>query len=143
MTAADDAGNLGVFPDSARIVGADLTLGGIAAAELAAEFGTPLVVYCESTLRARARALLAAVDGGHVAFGTKAFANVAILRLLREEGIRADVASAGELEFARAAGFGGDEIVVHGNNKDEAFLRDAAAEGATVVLDAPDEAELA
>ena len=82
-------------------------------------------------------------DGGHVAFGTKAFANVAVLRLLREEGIRADVASAGELEFARAAGFGGDEIVVHGNNKGEAFLRDAAAEGATVVLDAPDEAVMA
>ena len=54
-----------------------------------------------------------------------------------------DVASTGELAFARAAGFGGDEIVVHGNNKDEAFLARAAAEGATVVLDAPDEAELA
>jgi diaminopimelate decarboxylase len=134
---------LEVFPDSARIVGADLKIGDVAAADLAREFGTPLVVYCESTLRARARALLAAADGGHVAFGTKAFANVAVLRLLREEGIRADVASAGELEFARAAGFHGEEIVVHGNNKDEAFLRDAAAEGATVVLDAPDEAVLA
>ena len=136
-------GVLGLFPDSARIVGADLTIGDVAAADLAEEFGTPLVVYCESTLRARARALLAAVDGGHVAFGTKAFANVAVLRLLREEGIRADVASAGELEFARVAGLNGDEIVVHGNNKGEAFLRDAAAEGATVVLDAPDEAVLA
>jgi diaminopimelate decarboxylase len=144
MAGPDDAGNvLEVFPDSARIVGADLTIGDLAAADLAGEFGTPLVVYCESTLRARARALLAAVDGGHVAFGTKAFANVAVLRLLREEGIRADVASAGELEFARAAGLSGDEIVVHGNNKGEAFLRDAAAEGATVVLDAPDEAVLA
>jgi diaminopimelate decarboxylase len=144
MAGPNDAGNvLEVFPDSARIVGADLTIGDVAAADLAAEFGTPLVVYCESTLRARARALLAAVDGGHVAFGTKAFANVAVLRLLREEGVRADVASSGELEFARAAGFHGEEIVVHGNNKDEAFLRDAAAEGATVVLDAPDEAVLA
>ena len=66
-----------------------------------------------------------------------------MLRLLREEGIGVDVASAGELAFARAAGFRGEEIVVHGNNKDEAFLREAAAEGATVVLDAPDEAELA
>jgi diaminopimelate decarboxylase len=144
MAGPDEPGNvLEVFPDSARIVGADLTIGDVAAADLAGEFGTPLVVYCESTLRARARALLAAADGGHVAFGTKAFANVAVLRLLREEGIRADVASAGELEFARAAGFCGDEIVVHGNNKGEAFLLDAAAEGGTVVLDAPDEAMLA
>lgn len=81
--------------------------------------------------------------GGHVAFGTKAFANVEVLRLLREEGIGADVASAGELAFARAAGFRGDEIVVHGNNKDEAFLRAAGSEGAAVVLDARDEAALA
>jgi diaminopimelate decarboxylase len=136
-------GLLTLFPDSALIEGAELTLGGMSAAALAEEFGTPLVVYCEQTLRARARSLKAAVAGGHIAFGTKAFANVAILRLLRDEGIGADVASIGELAFARAAGFHGEEIVVHGNNKDDAFLREAAGEGATVVLDAPDEAALA
>ena len=134
---------LTLFPDSALIEGAELTIGGVPANALAQEFGTPLVVYCESTLRSGARAMKAAVAGGHVAFGTKAFANVAILRLLRDEGIGADVASTGELAFARAAGFHGDEIVVHGNNKNDALLRAAANEGATVVLDAPDEAELA
>ena len=72
-------------------------------------------------------------------FGTKAFPNVALLRLLREEGIGADVATAGELAFARAAGLSGAELVVHGNNKDEEFLRLAASEGAPVVFDAPDE----
>ncbi len=134
---------LALFPGSARVEGPELSLGGVRAAELAAEYGTPLVVYCEETLRSRARALRQAVAGGRVAFGTKAFPNVALLRLLREEGIGADVASAGELAFARAAGLSGDELVVHGNNKDEAFLREAAADDATVVLDAPDEAELA
>lgn len=118
-------------------------LGGVPAAALAGDFGTPLVVYCETTLRARARALKAAITGGHVAFGTKAFSNVAILKLFREEGIGCDVASTGELAFARAAGFRGDEIIVHGNNKDAALLAEAGAEGAIVVLDAPDEAELA
>ncbi|MEO5633592.1 diaminopimelate decarboxylase [Gaiella sp.] len=134
---------LDLFPDSARIKGATLTLGGLTADELAAEFGTPLVVYCEETLRARARSLRAAVTGGHVAFGAKAFSNVAVLKLFREEGLGVDVASTGELAFARAAGFRGDEIIVHGNNKDAALLAEAGAEGATVVLDAPDEAELA
>lgn len=134
---------LGLFPDSARIEGADLVVGGMSATALAEHFGTPLVVYCGDTLRSRARSLKAATGGGHLAFGTKAFANVAVMRLLRAEGIGADVASAGELAFARAAGFRGEEIIVHGNNKDEAFLRDAADEGATVVLDAPDEAALA
>ncbi len=134
---------LELFPDSARLDGGDLVVGGVAVQALAAEFGTPLVVYCEETIRARAQALRAAVAGGHVAFGTKAFANVAVLRILREEGLGADVASTGELAFARAAGFAADELIVHGNNKDVALLAEAAAEGATVVLDAPDEAELA
>ncbi len=134
---------LELFPDSASVDGGDLSIGGVSVVALASEFGTPLVVYCEETIRTRARALRGAVAGGHIAFGTKAFANVAVLRLLREEGLGADVASTGELAFARAAGFAGDELIVHGNNKDEALLAEAGAEGATVVLDAPDEAELA
>lgn len=133
---------LDLFPLSARLERDELALGGLAATELAQRFGTPLVVLCEETLRRRARALRAA-GGGFVAFGTKAFPNVALLRLLREEGIGADVASAGELAFARAAGLGGQELVVHGNNKDAELLARAAAEDAAVVLDCPDEAELA
>ncbi|TMM06152.1 MAG: diaminopimelate decarboxylase [Actinobacteria bacterium] len=131
-----------LFPASARIQDGELMLGGLRAAELAEQFGTPLVVYCKETLHRQARALLAAT-GGRVAYGTKAFPNVALLRLLRAEGIGADVASAGELAFARAAGHTGDELVVHGNNKDESFLAEAAHLDATVVLDAPDEARLA
>jgi len=138
-----DEAVLELFPGTAEVEGPDLALGGLCTSALATEFGTPLVVYCEETLRARARALKTAAAGGHVAFGTKAFANVAVLRVLRSEGLGADVASLGELAFARAAGFRGDEIVVHGNNKDEGFLAEAASEGATVVLDAPDEAEVA
>jgi diaminopimelate decarboxylase len=134
---------LDLFPTSARIDNNELLVGGIQASELADRFGTPLVVYCEETIRSRATALRAAIGEGRIVFGTKAFPNVALLRLLREEGIGADVASAGELAFARAAGLTGAELVVHGNNKDEAFLREAARDGATVVLDAPDEAALA
>ncbi len=135
---------LEVLPVSARVENGALTLGGVSASELADRFGTPLVVYCEETLRQQARSLLAAAEpDGRVFYGTKAFANVAALRLLREEGIGADVASTGELAFARAAGFAGADLVVHGNNKDEALLREAAGEGAPIVLDAPDEAELA
>ena len=135
---------LDLFPNSARLEQGELVLGGMSASDLADRFGTPLVVYCEETVRERARAFTDAVgEGGRVFFGTKAFANVALLRLLREEGIGADVASSGELAFARAAGLTGADLVVHGNNKGVEFLRESAAEGAPVVLDAPDEAELA
>jgi diaminopimelate decarboxylase len=132
-----------LFPDSAVVEGDRLLLGGVEASRLAEKHGTPLVVYCEATLRARARALRAALGGGRLYYGTKAFANVALLRLLREEGVGADVASEGELALARASGLTGAELVVHGNNKNEAFLAAAAAEGAPVVLDGADEAELA
>jgi len=135
---------LALFPDSAALEGASLAIGGLTAEALAEEHGTPLVVLCEETVRANARALRAALGhDGRVFFGTKAFPNVALLRLLDEEGIGADVASEGELAFARRAGLGGDRLVVHGNNKEEAFLRAAAASGAPVVLDAADEAGLA
>jgi len=135
---------LTLFPDSAALDGASLTLGGLRAESLADEHGTPLVVVCEDTIRAGAHALRTAVgDDGRVFFGTKAFPNVALLRLLADEGIGADVASGGELAFARRAGLGGDQLVVHGNNKDAVFLRGAGSIGAPVVLDAPDEAGLA
>jgi diaminopimelate decarboxylase len=134
---------LALFPESAALRGTELTIGGVTAARLADEHGTPLLVLCEATIRERARALREGVGDGRVVFGTKALPNVALLRLLRDEGIGADVASTGELAFARAAGLGGDELVVHGNNKDSRFLREAAALGAPVVLDASDEAELA
>jgi diaminopimelate decarboxylase len=135
---------LALFPHSAALEGASLAIGGLTAEALAEEHGTPLVVLCEETVRANARALRAALGhDGRVFFGTKAFPNVALLRMLHEEGIGADVASEGELAFARRAGLDGERLVVHGNNKDEAFLRGAAASGAPVVLDAADEAGLA
>ena len=134
---------LDLLPDSASMEDAQLAIGGITAAQLAEEHGTPLVVLCETTLRAQARALRAAVGDGRVFFGAKALPNVALLRLLHEEGVGADVASSGELAFAEAAGLAGEDLVVHGNNKDAAFLAQAGTIGAPVVLDAPDEAELA
>jgi diaminopimelate decarboxylase len=134
---------LDLFPVSASAQEGELELGGVSASALAERFGTPLYVYCEETLRAQARALRQAVGDGRVFYGAKAFPSVALLRLFREEGIGADVASAGELAFALEAGLTGDELVVHGNNKDATLLREAARLRAPVVLDAPDEARLA
>jgi diaminopimelate decarboxylase len=131
---------LDLFPDSAAVDRGRLTIGGIAADELAAEFGTPLVVYCEETIRARVRAYREAAPGARLAYGTKAFPNVAVLRLLAELGVGADVSTAGELAFALRAEVPAELLVVHGNNKGDDELRAAADAGAgLVVLDAPDE----
>jgi diaminopimelate decarboxylase len=126
---------LELFSDTARIEGGALSIGGIPAAKLAAEFGTPLVVYDEATIRAQARAYRAAAPDAFIAYGTKAFPNVAVLRVLAEEGLGADVSTLGELRFALAAGIAGDRLVVHGNNKSDEELAAAAEQGALVVVD--------
>ena len=139
----DTSNVLALFPETARIEDRELTLGGLSATRLAGEHGTPLLVYCERTIRSQVRAYREAVPGALIVYGTKAFANVALLRLLAEEGVGADVSTLGELAFAEAAGIPGERIVFHGNNKSEEELRAAAAAGALVVLDAPGEAEAA
>jgi len=134
---------LELFPETARIEGGELALGGLRAKELARRHGTPLLVYCEQTIRSQVRAYREAAPGALVVYGTKAFANVALLRLLAEEGAGADVSTLGELAFARTAGIPGERLVFHGNNKSEEELRSAAEVGALVVLDTPGEAEAA
>ena len=134
---------LELFPESAAVEDGEIVVGGMRASALAAEFGTPLVVYCEETIRSQARAYRSIVPDGLVVYGTKAFPNVALLRLLADEGLGADVSTLGELEFALRADLGGDRIVFHGNNKSDEELRAAVTAGALVVLDAIDEVERA
>jgi diaminopimelate decarboxylase len=134
---------LELFPETALIANGELELGGLAAVELADAHGTPLLVYCERTIRSQVRAYREAAPGARIVYGTKAFANVALLRLLAEEGAGADVSTLGELAFAAAAGIRGERLVFHGNNKSEPELRAAAEAGALVVLDRPGEAEAA
>jgi len=111
----------------------------VRASELAHEFGTPLVAYCRNSVLARARAYARVDPQALVVYGTKAFPNVALLRLLAAEGLGADVSTLGELEFALRAGVPGDRLVFHGNNKSDDELDAAARAGALVVLDALEE----
>jgi diaminopimelate decarboxylase len=134
---------LELLPDTAAIERGELVLGGVPATKLAAEYGTPLVVYCERTLLAQAHAYRRVDPDALVVYGTKAFANVALLRLFASEGLGADVSTLGELTFALRAGIAADRIVFHGNNKSDDELRAAAEARAILVLDAPDEAERA
>ena len=134
---------LELLPETARIKDGALTLGGVPAARLVEEYGTPLLVYCERTIRSQVRAYREAAPEARLVYGTKAFANVALLRLLAEEGVGADVSTLGELAFARAAGIPGERIVFHGNNKSTDDLRAAAEAEALVVLDVRGEADAA
>jgi diaminopimelate decarboxylase len=102
-----------------------------------------VVAYCEQTLREQARAYRRAAPEALVVFGSKAFPNLQVLRILQEEGLGADVSTYGELAVALRAGMSGDRLVVHGSNKSDAELEAAVRAGALVVLDAADEVERA
>ena len=135
---------LDLFPDSVAVGDGGLAIGGVPATDLADEFGTPLVAYCEQTLRGQARAFRRAAPDALLVYGSKAFPNLSILRVFYEEGLGADVSTLGELQLALRAGVPGDRLVVHGNNKSDEELRAAAEAGvALLVLDAPDEVERA
>src|SRR6476469_4577482 len=133
---------LELFPDTARVEDGELTIGGVRASALAEEYGTPLVVYCEETVRAAARSWRRGAPEETIVYGSKAFPNVPLMGVLAEEGIGADVSTLGELRVAQAAGVPPSLLVVHGNNKsDEELAAAAEAEAWLVVMDEPGEVE--
>ena len=132
-----------LLPDGASVEDGTLVLGGVTAPDLVREYGTPLVVYDELTLHAQAQAYRTAAPDALIVYGTKAFPSVAVLELLAEEGLGADVSSAGELQFALRAGIPGERLVVHGNNKEDELLGAATDAGGLIVLDSLDELDRA
>jgi diaminopimelate decarboxylase len=88
---------------------------------LPAEFGCPVWVYDAQIIRTQI-AKLSQFDV--VRFAQKACSNIHILRLMREQGVKVDSVSLGEIERALAAGFepGKDEIVFTADMIDDATL---------------------
>jgi diaminopimelate decarboxylase len=117
-----------------------LVIGGCDVVDLVAEFGSPLYVYDEGTIRARARqyvdGLRAAVNDSLVIYASKAYSNVALFQLLAEEGLGLDVVSGGEIRFAQVSGMPMERVYFHGNNKLQHELEFAAEAGVgRVVVD--------
>src|SRR4051812_47265205 len=86
---------------------------------LAAQYGTPLWVYDEATIRDRI-AQLSSFDV--VRFAQKANSNTHILRLMRSAGVAIDAVSLGEIERALAAGYEPGAIVFTADVLDRATL---------------------
>ena len=67
---------------------------------IAEAVGTPVYVYSTATFRRHAQVFREALAGAgrvHLAYAIKANPNVAVLRVLADEGYGADVVSAGEI----------------------------------------------
>ncbi len=92
---------------------------------IAAEVGTPVYVYSRATLERHAQVFQDAVKAAgrtDVAFAVKSNPNLAVLRVLANAGMGADVVSGGELERAIAAGVAPQRIVFSGVGKTQAEM---------------------
>ncbi|HVR91387.1 MAG TPA: diaminopimelate decarboxylase [Novosphingobium sp.] len=88
---------------------------------IADAIGTPVYVYSLATLRRHAqvfREALAILPRVHLAYAIKANPNLAVLKVMAQEGYGADVVSGGEMDRALAAGMRPEDVVFSGVGKD-------------------------
>jgi diaminopimelate decarboxylase len=120
-----------------RTLAGSLEFGGVSAVNLAREFGTPLYVFDEVTLRSRARRIrdefLRAYERSRLVYAGKAYLSPALMRILVEERIGLDVVSGGEIYAGLRAGVDPAQMIFHGNNKSRAELEEAVAAGVGLV----------
>jgi len=119
---------LSLFPLTAEVSKqGHLIIGGCDAVELAAEFGTPLYLFDEFSLRNKCTEFKAEFSQHYgdttVIYAGKAFINRALALIFKEEGLGLDVVSAGELGIAQSVGFPPDKVYFHGNNKSAEEIR--------------------
>ena len=99
---------------------------------IAEAVGTPVYVYSRATLTRHARVFreaFAALPRIHLAYAMKANPNLAVLKVLANEGYGADIVSGGELERALAAGMPAADVVFSGVGKDAKEMRRALEVG--------------
>ncbi|MEW5705551.1 MAG: diaminopimelate decarboxylase [Actinomycetota bacterium] len=111
-----------VLPVTAKINSKHhLEIGGCDTVELANQYGTPLFVIDEETIRAQCRRYTKAFRDKNVDFeviyASKAFICIAMCQIANQEGLSLDVMSGGELYTALKADFPMEKIFLHGNNK--------------------------
>ncbi len=127
---ANGMSKISLFPGTAAVSeSGHLAIGGCDCLALAKEFGTPLYVFDEASLRSKCAEFKGEFGQRYpdttVLYACKAFVNKALLLLLKEEGLGLDVVSGGEMGVARAAGFPMHRVYFHGNNKAAEELRQA------------------
>ncbi|MEJ8554813.1 diaminopimelate decarboxylase [Tepidibacter sp. Z1-5] len=125
----------------------NLEIGNCDAVNLVKEFGTPLYVVDEELVRNNCKLFnesfsVKEIDT-EVIYASKAFLNVAICKIIKEEGLSLDVVSGGELYTALKSNFPPNKIYMHGNNKTEDELVFAIKSGVgRIIVDNRQELEL-
>ncbi len=118
-------------------------IAGITIDDLVAEFGSPLFVYSERSLRRKFRTIKSAFTTRYpdVTFGWSYKTNYlkAICAIMHQEGAIAELVSKMEYDKAKALGIPGNQIILNGPHKPLATLEAAVLDGVTINIDHLDE----
>ncbi|MGB3240879.1 MAG: diaminopimelate decarboxylase [Geitlerinemataceae cyanobacterium] len=143
-TTADTDGrspNQELLPLTARVNDRDcLEIGGCDVATLVEQFGSPLYIVDETTLRTACRQYRDAFERyypgeSQVLYASKAWSCLAICAIVASVGLGIDVVSGGELYTALQAGVPGEKLYLHGNNKSLEELQQAIESNSRIVVD--------
>jgi diaminopimelate decarboxylase len=133
--------NQQLLPLTAKVNQQDnLEIGGCEVKTLVAQFGSPLYILDEETLRTACRQYRDSFrqyypGESQVLYASKAWNCLAVCAIAASEGLGIDVVSGGELYTALNAGVSPDKIYLHGNNKSREELILAIESGCTIVVD--------
>lgn len=133
--------NQQLLPLTARINSHDhLEIAGCDVKNLVEQFGSPLYILDEETLRTACRQYRDSFKHyyqgeSQVLYASKAWSCQAVCAIVNSEGLGIDVVSGGELHTAITAGVTPDKIYLHGNNKSPEELAFAIESGVTIVVD--------
>lgn len=100
----------------------NLSVADVDITDLVGKYGTPLYIMNEDHIRENIRLYKEAMlhnfgENFDIAYAGKAFCTSYMYKILRQEGICADVVSAGEIFTALNAGFEAEKLYFHGSNK--------------------------
>ncbi|MBD2134550.1 MAG: diaminopimelate decarboxylase [Sphaerospermopsis kisseleviana] len=133
--------NQQLLPLTARVNRDDfLEIGGCDVTKLVQQFGSPLYILDETTLRTACQQYRDTFKKyykgeSQVLYASKAWNCLAVCAIVASEGLGIDVVSGGELYTALEAGVSPEKIYLHGNNKSRDELTLAIESGCTIVVD--------
>ena len=140
-----------IWPASfVRDASGDVQIGGISVGQLAAEYGTPLMVVDQADFLSRAGQVKNAFDSeakkiqtsAKVYYASKSLLTTEVVRWVDASGLNIDVSSGGELALALAGGISPSRIGLHGNNKSLYEIGKAVTAGVgAIVIDSEIEIE--
>ncbi|MGF1603291.1 MAG: diaminopimelate decarboxylase [Thermosynechococcaceae cyanobacterium] len=117
-----------------------LSVGGCDVAALVKQFGSPLYIVDEETVRVACQQYRQSFETfypgeSQVLYASKAWNCLAVCALVASEGLGIDVVSGGELYTALQAGVDPAKLYLHGNNKSQDELELAIASRCTIIAD--------